>query len=154
MLLAGGMLVACGNGAHGPEDSSSVESSGQGGTATTSGSPSDAPSAAQSPDAAPPRYSGEVEEGEVYSLADVTVVQRDGDDMEATYVVAESSSDGIPADWDPPFLIFTFEDGVTADDLGITRVSNGWVDTGDITFRVTDLDSEPPTAVLLTFDPT
>lgn len=83
-------------------------------------------------------------------LADVTLVQRDGDDMAATYAVAESSSDGTPADRDPPFLTFTFEDGVTADDLGITRVSNGWVDTGDITFRVTDLDSEPPTAVLRT----
>ncbi|SJM47041.1 hypothetical protein CZ771_01525 [Actinomycetales bacterium JB111] len=48
--------------------------------------------------------------------------------------------------------MLSLEDGVTLDDLGIERRMDGWLDTGEITFRVTDAESEPPTAVLLEFE--
>ncbi|MGO1561098.1 MAG: hypothetical protein ACTHW7_04650 [Actinomycetaceae bacterium] len=105
------------------------------------------------------RLQGEqLAEGATYVLGDQTVVMRDGELLEvsATFcegaVVDDDGEAGLPPCWDPPYLVLSLEDGVTLDDLGIERRMDGWLDTGEITFRVTDAESEPPTAVLLEFE--
>lgn len=105
------------------------------------------------------RIQGEqLAEGATYVLGDQTVVMRDGELLEvsATFcegaVVDDDGEAGLPPCWDPPYLVLSLEDGVTLDDLGIERRMDGWLDTGEITFRVTDAESEPPTAVLLEFE--
>ncbi|MGO1581831.1 MAG: hypothetical protein ACTHXO_01285 [Actinomycetaceae bacterium] len=145
--MAAAMLSACGD----AEESSSAPSDGDVDRESISASPSESSSGEEAPLPYPPP--DDVEVGGTYRIDDATVVQREGDRMEVTFTVAEGSSDGMPANWDPPILVLTFEDGMSADDFGITRVSSGWIDSGDITFRVTDLDTDPTTAVLLSFDP-
>ncbi|MGO1561097.1 MAG: hypothetical protein ACTHW7_04645 [Actinomycetaceae bacterium] len=156
--LGMGACVAAG------EDSSTA-------TRSTSPTPSESPTAAQHPTESPTDVQtavateitwgqlqeGQVEEGVTYVVDGLNVVMPDGGEMEVTPGVSEVAHliDGelaLPPGWLPAWLTLTLEDGVTPDDMGIERVPDGWIDTGEITFRVTDVESEPPTAVLVDFE--
>ncbi|MGO1581830.1 MAG: hypothetical protein ACTHXO_01280, partial [Actinomycetaceae bacterium] len=110
----------------------------------------------------PPPYSDELDEGVVYTMAGVMLLQPDGGELVVATGLAEgrayvddqgNAQGGIPADWAHEILALTLEDGGTPDGMGIERRYDGWAGEGDITFRVTDADSVPPAAVLLDFEP-
>ena len=160
-LLMVAAMAGCGSG----DDDSSTAAAGV--SETKSESPSAVESPTESPTDAPGELAteitwgqleaGQVEEGLTYVVDGLNVVMPDGGAMEVTSGVSEVAHliDGelaLAPGWLPAWLILTLEDGVTPDDEGIERVPDGWMDSGTLTFRVTDADSEPPTAVLLEFE--